>query len=154
MWFLSRGRKYVIYPKEYDTSFDDVRGQKPVVESVQEVVKLFRGFREFKKIGGYPPHGLLFEGPSGNRQDPDGQGGCGPGGRSLHLRTGQRFHQRLHGRRRSCRSRRCSARPRSLPGSTTAAVIFIDEIDAIGSRGGGMAMASVASARQSRITRA
>ena len=27
-WFLSRGRTYVIYPGEYDISFNDVRGQK------------------------------------------------------------------------------------------------------------------------------
>jgi ATP-dependent Zn protease len=64
-WFLSRGRTYVIYPGEYDINFDDVRGQKAAVEATQEVVKLFQGFKKFRKMGGYPPQGILLEGPPG-----------------------------------------------------------------------------------------
>jgi len=65
LWLMARGRSYIIFPHEYETNFADVRGQGPVVDSVKEVVKLFRGFQEFKKIGGFPPHGILFEGPPG-----------------------------------------------------------------------------------------
>ncbi|MCA1848614.1 MAG: AAA family ATPase, partial [Actinobacteria bacterium] len=64
-WFLSRGRTYVIYPGEYDVSFKDVRGQKAAVEATQEVVRLFQGFKKFRKMGGYPPQGILLEGPPG-----------------------------------------------------------------------------------------
>jgi cell division protease FtsH len=64
-WFLSRGNDYVIYPNEYDTSFDDVRGQPAAVEATQEVLRVFEGFKDFKQMGGYPPHGILFEGPPG-----------------------------------------------------------------------------------------
>ena len=30
-WFLARGRTYIIFPGEYDATFDDVRGQKAAV---------------------------------------------------------------------------------------------------------------------------
>ena len=48
-WFMSRGRTYVIYPGEYDVTFDDVRGQPAIVDATKEVVKLFQGFKEFRK---------------------------------------------------------------------------------------------------------
>lgn len=47
-WFLARGNDYVIYPNEYDTTFDDVRGQPAAVESTKEVMRVFEGFKEFK----------------------------------------------------------------------------------------------------------
>ena len=35
-WFLARGQTYVIYSREYDVSFDDVRGQPEIVELTKE----------------------------------------------------------------------------------------------------------------------
>ena len=55
----------MIYAGEYDVSFSDVRGQKAPVEATREVVSLFRGFKKFRKMGGYPPQGILLEGPPG-----------------------------------------------------------------------------------------
>src|SRR5881396_2958092 len=46
-WFLARGNNYVIYPNEYDVSFDDVRGQPAAVNSTKEVLRLFQGFKDF-----------------------------------------------------------------------------------------------------------
>ncbi|MDG6146454.1 hypothetical protein NF717_12495, partial [Lactococcus formosensis] len=43
-WFLARGGTYVIYPREYDVTFDDVRGQPEIVESTKEALTLFQGF--------------------------------------------------------------------------------------------------------------
>jgi ATP-dependent Zn protease len=42
-----------------------VRGQKAAVEATKEVVRLFQGFKKFRKMGGYPPQGILLEGPPG-----------------------------------------------------------------------------------------
>ena len=44
-WFLARGQTYVIYPREYDVTFDDVRGQPEIVESTKEALTLFLGFK-------------------------------------------------------------------------------------------------------------
>lgn len=141
MWILSRGRKYVIYPKEYDTTFEDVRGQKPVVDSVQEVVKLFRGYREFKKIGGYPPHGLLFEGPPGTGKTLMAKAVAGQVGVPFIYAPASGFTSAFMGggiMQIAMLFRKAKKFARIYDGC----VIFIDEIDAIGSRGGGMAMAS------------
>src|SRR5437763_674094 len=64
-WFMSRGRTYAIFPGEYDVTFDDVRGQPAIVDATKQVVKLFQGFKDFRKRGGYPPQGILFDGPPG-----------------------------------------------------------------------------------------
>lgn len=133
-WFLSRGRSYVIMPREYDVTFDDVRGQKPVVESVKEVVKLFRGFREFKKIGGYPPHGLLFEGPPGTGKTLLAKAVAGTVGVPFIYTPASGFANMFMGignLRVAMLFRKAKKFARVYEG----AVIFIDEIDAIGSRG-------------------
>lgn len=140
-WFLSRGRAYTIFPNEYDVSFDDVRGQKPVVQSVQEVVKLFRGFREFKKIGGYPPHGLLFEGPPGTGKTLMAKAVAGTVGVPFIYTPASGFANMFMGignLRVALLFRKAKKYARIYDG----AVIFIDEIDAIGSRGAMPAVAS------------
>lgn len=134
-WFLSRGRTYVIYPKEYDVTWDDVRGQKPVVESVQEVVKLFRGFREFKKLGGYPPHGILFEGPPGTGKTLMAKAVAGTVGVPFIYTPATGFANMFLGvgnLRVALLFRKAKKFARKYDG----AVIFIDEIDAVGARGG------------------
>ena len=143
MWILSRGRKYVIYPKEYDTSFDDVRGQKPVVDSVQEVVKLFRGFREFKKIGGYPPHGILFEGPPGTGKTLMAKAVAGQVGVPFIYAPASGFTSAFMGGG-IMQIAQLFRKAKKFARIYDGCVVFIDEIDAIGSRGGGMAMASEA----------
>jgi cell division protease FtsH len=140
IWFLSRGRKYVIYPHEYDVSFSDVRGQKPVVDSVQEVVKLFRGFREFKKLGGYPPHGILFEGPPGTGKTLLAKAVAGEVGVPFIYAPASGFTNTMMGAgilQISMLFRKAKKFARLYDGC----VIFIDEIDAIGSRGPGTSMA-------------
>lgn len=146
-WFLSRGRNYVIYPHEYDVTWEDVRGQQPVVESVQEVVKLFRGFRDFKKLGGYPPHGLLFEGPPGTGKTLMAKAVAGTVGVPFLYTPATGFANMFLGignLRVAMLFRKAKKFARKYDG----AVIFIDEIDAIGSRGG-IQMASTPSNTQS-----
>jgi cell division protease FtsH len=152
-WFLSRGRTYTIFPNEYDVTFDDVRGQKPVVESVQEVVKLFRGFREFKKIGGYPPHGLLFEGPPGTGKTLMAKAVAGVVGVPFIYAPASGFANMFMGIG-NLRVMMLFRKAKKFARIYDGAVIFIDEIDAIGSRGGGgMAMASSPHGRDGRVDR-
>jgi len=134
-WFLSRGRTYTIYPKEYDVTFEDVRGQEPVVESVQEVVKLFRGYRDFKKIGGYPPHGLLFEGPPGTGKTLMAKAVAGTVGVPFIYTPASGFANMFFGIG-NLRVAQLFRKAKKFARIYDGAVIFIDEIDAIGSRGG------------------
>jgi cell division protease FtsH len=133
-WFLSRGNDYVIYPNEYDTSFDDVRGQPAAVESTKEVLRVFEGFRDFKQMGGYPPHGILFEGPPGTGKTLMAKAIAGASGVPFLFATGSGFANMFIGIG-NLKVRKLFKKARVMSDKYGGAVIFIDEIDAVGSRG-------------------
>jgi cell division protease FtsH len=134
-WFLARGNDYVIYPNEYDTSFDDVRGQPAAVESTKEVLRVFEGFKDFKQMGGYPPHGMLFEGPPGTGKTLMAKAIAGASGVPFLFATGSGFSNMFLGIG-NLKVRRLFRKARNMSDKYGGAVIFIDEIDAVGSRGG------------------
>jgi len=134
-WFLSRGNDYVIYPNEYDTSFDDVRGQPAAVEATKEVMRVFEGFKDFKQMGGYPPHGILFEGPPGTGKTLMAKAIAGASGVPFLFATGSGFANMFIGIG-NLKVRRLFKKARVKSDKYGGAVIFIDEIDAVGSRGG------------------
>jgi cell division protease FtsH len=134
-WFLSRGNDYVIYPNEYDTSFDDVRGQPAAVESTKEVLRVFEGFKDFKQMGGYPPHGILFEGPPGTGKTLMAKAIAGASGVPFLFSTGSGFANMFIGIG-NLKVRRLFKKARVQSDKYGGAVIFIDEIDAVGARGG------------------
>ncbi len=133
-WFLARGNDYVIYPNEYDTSFDDVRGQPAAVESTKEVLRVFEGFKDFKQMGGYPPHGILFEGPPGTGKTLMAKAIAGASGVPFLFATGSGFSNMFLGIG-NLKVRRLFKKARVMSDKFGGAVIFIDEIDAVGSRG-------------------
>ncbi|MGH2540366.1 MAG: AAA family ATPase [Actinomycetota bacterium] len=134
-WFLARGNDYVIYPNEYDTTFDDVRGQPAPVESTKEVLRVFEGFKDFKQMGGYPPHGILFEGPPGTGKTLMAKAVAGASGVPFLFATGSGFSNMFLGIG-NMKVRRLFRRARNMSDKYGGAVIFIDELDAVGSRGG------------------
>ena len=134
-WFLSRGRTYVIYPGEYDISFDDVRGQKAAVEATQEVVKLFQGFKKFTKMGGYPPQGILLEGPPGTGKTLLSKAIAGEVNVPFIYASASSFNNMFMGVS-NLRVMRLFSKARKFSERFGGAVIFMDELDAIGSRGG------------------
>ncbi|HZC19730.1 MAG TPA: AAA family ATPase, partial [Rubrobacteraceae bacterium] len=134
-WYLSRGRTYIIYPGEYDTNFDDVRGQKAAVEATSEVVKLFQGFKKFRKMGGYPPQGILLEGPPGTGKTLLSKAIAGEVNVPFIYASASSFNNMFMGVA-NLRVSRLFAKARKFSERFGGAVIFMDELDAIGSRGG------------------
>ncbi|MFM8944431.1 MAG: AAA family ATPase [Actinomycetota bacterium] len=134
-WFLARGNDYVIYPNEYDTSFDDVRGQPAAVDATKEVLRVFQGFKDFKQMGGYPPHGILFEGPPGTGKTLMAKAIAGATGVPFLFATGSGFSNMFLGIG-NLKVRRLFTKARNMSDKYGGAVIFIDEIDAVGARGG------------------
>jgi cell division protease FtsH len=130
-WFLARGNSYVIYPNEYDVSFDDVRGQDAAVSSTKEVLRLFQGFKDFKQMGGYPPHGILFEGPPGTGKTLMAKAIAGASGVPFLYATGSGFANMFIGIG-NLKVRRLFTKARHLSDKYGGAVIFIDELDAVG----------------------
>jgi cell division protease FtsH len=134
-WYLSRGQSYTIYPGEYDVGFDDVRGQPAIVDATKEVVKLFEGFKEFRKMGGYPPHGILFEGPPGTGKTLLGKAIAGDTNVPFLYSNGTAFTSMFMGIG-NMKIKSMFKKARRLSRDYDGAVIFIDELDAVaGSRG-------------------
>jgi cell division protease FtsH len=143
-WFLMRGTYYTIYPNEYDKTFDDVRGQPAAVESSKEVLRLFQGFKDFRQMGGYPPHGILFEGPPGTGKTLMAKAIAGASSVPILIADGSRFMNMFFGIG-NMKVRRMFSRARSMSDKYGGAVIFIDELDALGSSRGVVSDRSVRS---------
>jgi cell division protease FtsH len=136
-WFLARGTTYTVYPNEYDHTFDDVRGQPAAVRSTKEVLKLFMGFKTFRKMGGYPPHGILFEGPPGTGKTLMAKAIAGASGVPFLFASGSGFASTFIGIA-PLKVRRMFKRARAMSDKYGGAVIFVDELDALGASRGGV----------------
>ena len=143
-WFLSRGRTYVIYPREYDVTFDDVRGQPEIVASTKEALSLFQGFKKFRDAGGYPPHGILFEGPPGTGKTLLGKAIAGSAKVPFVYASGTSFVNMFMGIG-NLRIASLFRKARRLSKKYGGSVIFIDELDAVGGSRGAISNAMVAS---------
>jgi cell division protease FtsH len=141
-WFLMRGTYYTIYPNEYDKTFNDVRGQPAAVESSKEVLRLFQGFKDFKQMGGYPPHGILFEGPPGTGKTLMAKAIAGASSVPILIADGSRFMNMFFGIG-NMKVRRMFSRARSMSDKYGGAVIFIDELDALGAARGEISERSI-----------
>lgn len=133
--YMSRGRTYVIYPKEYDVSFDDVRGQQAAMNATKEVLRLFQGFKRFREMGGYPPHGILFEGPPGTGKTLLSKAVAGEAKVPFIYASGTSFANMFFGVG-NLRVAYLFKKARKMSERYGGAVIFLDELDAVGgSRG-------------------
>ena len=130
-WFMSRGRTYTLFPGEYDLSFDDVRGQSHIVGATKDVMRLFQGFKDFRKIGGYPPHGILLEGPPGTGKTLLAKAIAGETGVPFVYASGSSFTAMFLGVG-NLRIQRMFTKARRYSEKYGGCVIFIDEIDAVG----------------------
>ena len=139
-WYMSRGRTYAIYPGEYDVTFDDVRGQPAVVEATKEVVNLFQGFMDFRRMGGYPPHGILFEGPPGTGKTLLGKAIAGSSEVPFIYASGTSFSNMFFGVG-NLRVAYLFRKARKMSERYGGAVIFLDELDAVGGSRGGVSTA-------------
>src|SRR5262245_39472605 len=140
-WFLARGQTYVIYPREYDVGFDDVRGQPEIVDSTKEALTLFQGFKKFRDAGGYPPHGILFEGPPGTGKPLLGKAIAGSANVPFVYASGTSFNNMFMGVG-NLRIMRLFKKARKLSRKYGGAVIFLDELDAVGGTRGAVSSAS------------
>ncbi|MGH2674228.1 MAG: AAA family ATPase [Actinomycetota bacterium] len=141
-WFLARGTTYVVYPNEYDHTFDDVRGQPAAVRSTKEVLRLFQGFKNFKQMGGYPPHGILFEGPPGTGKTLMAKAIAGSARVPFLFASGSGFASMFMGIG-NLKVRKMFKKARSMSDKYGGAVIFIDELDALGGSRGMVSQRSV-----------
>ena len=141
-YILGRGRVYWVQPGETGVYFTDYRGNDQVLEVARRVVRLLQGAKAFKRMGGEITRGVLLEGPPGTGKSYLAQVianeasipfayASAPGFQNMFMGIGNLRVRMLYGK------------ARKLARKHGAAIIFIDEIDAIGmarsgQTGGGM----------------
>lgn len=134
-WFLSKSRTYEIMPGTEGVSFDDYKGQPELLEQARQVVTLLRGVKTFEDAGGEPLTGVLLEGPPGT--------GKTWLAKAISTEAGVPFYyvdtsslQGMFMGTSSLKVINMFNKARKAAKLYGAAVIFLDEIDTVGSRGG------------------
>ncbi|NND13747.1 MAG: AAA family ATPase, partial [Acidimicrobiia bacterium] len=137
---LGNGRSpHVLYaPDQIDISFDDVKGIGPVVAEVRHTLQVFLDHRKFSdRMGGRPRRGVLFEGPPGTGKTHVAKAMAREAGVPFLFVSSTSFQSMWYGMtgrkiRSYFRALRKAARREG------GAIGFIEEIDAIGAKRGGM----------------
>lgn len=134
-WFLSRSRTYEIMPGSEGVSFADYKGQPELLEQAKQIVTLLRGVSKFEKAGGEPLTGVLLEGPPGT--------GKTWLAKAISTEAGVPFFyvdtSSLQGMFVGTGAMKVGTmfrKARNAAKQYGASVIFLDEIDTVGSRGG------------------
>lgn len=125
--------KAKVYNVEKSTgiSFDDVAGQDEAKESLAEMIDFLKNPQKYQKIGAKQPKGALLVGPPGTGKTLLARAVAGEAGVVFYHLTGSEFVEMFVGVGASRVRDLFQTAKKSAP-----CIIFIDEIDAIGSRRG------------------
>ncbi|MDQ0424968.1 AAA family ATPase [Cellulomonas iranensis] len=125
-------------PEQVDVTLDDVVGIDPIVDDVRRSIDLFQTHRRFAdQMGGTPRRGLLFEGPPGTGKTLTAKAMAAEAGVPFLFVSATSFQSMYYGAtarkiRTYFRALRTAARKEG------GAIGFIEEIDAIALRRGGL----------------
>jgi cell division protease FtsH len=136
-WFLGRARMYTIWPGSATegVGFKDYRGQPELLDQAKQIVTLLRGVRVFEESGGEPLNGVLLEGPPGTGKTWLAQAISTEAGVPFFYLDGSSLQSMFMGIA-PLKVGNLYRKARRAAKDYGAAIVFIDEIDAIGSRGG------------------
>ncbi len=134
-WFVGRARMYTVWPGTEGVSFKDYRGHPEVLVQAKQIVKLLRGVRVFEEAGGEPLNGLLLEGPPGTGKTWLAQAISTEAGVPFFYVDASSMNSMFMGIA-PLKVARLYNKARKYARQYGASVVFIDEIDAIGARGG------------------
>ncbi|MFB6286486.1 MAG: ATP-dependent zinc metalloprotease FtsH [Candidatus Bipolaricaulia bacterium] len=134
---LSFGKSQAkLYTKEQsNVTFDDVAGIDEVREEVQEIVEYLRDPQRFVRIGAQIPRGVLMVGAPGTGKTLLGRAIAGESDATFFSISGSDFVEMFVGVGAS-RVRDLFKRAKEESKGETGAIIFIDEIDAVGRKRG------------------
>ncbi|MEM7479333.1 MAG: ATP-dependent zinc metalloprotease FtsH, partial [Planctomycetota bacterium] len=131
---FSRSTAKRFEPSDQQTTFKDVAGLEGVKADLEEIVEFLRAPEKFQKLGGRIPKGVLLNGPPGTGKTLLARAVAGEAGVPFYSVNGSEFIQMFVGVGAS--------RVRDLfqnAKENAPAIIFIDEIDAVGrQRGAGL----------------
>ncbi|XP_027078738.1 probable inactive ATP-dependent zinc metalloprotease FTSHI 4, chloroplastic isoform X2 [Coffea arabica] len=124
--------KFISAEEKTGITFDDFAGQEYIKRELQEIVSILKNEEEFQDKGIYCPKGVLLHGPPGTGKTLLAKAIAGEAGLPFFAANGTDFVEMFVGVAAS-RVKDLFASARSFAPS----IIFIDEIDAIGSKRGG-----------------
>ncbi|XP_054795844.1 probable inactive ATP-dependent zinc metalloprotease FTSHI 4, chloroplastic isoform X1 [Prosopis cineraria] len=124
--------KFISAEERTGVTFDDFAGQEYIKRELQEIVRILKNEEEFQDKGIYCPKGVLLHGPPGTGKTLLAKAIAGEAGLPFFAANGTDFVEMFVGVAAS-RVKDLFSNARSYAPS----IIFIDEIDAIGSKRGG-----------------
>ncbi|XP_057971299.1 probable inactive ATP-dependent zinc metalloprotease FTSHI 4, chloroplastic [Malania oleifera] len=124
--------KFISAEETTGVTFDDFAGQEYIKRELQEIVRILKNDEEFQNRGIYCPKGVLLHGPPGTGKTLLAKAIAGEAGLPFFAANGTDFVEMFAGVA-AARVKDLFASARSFAPS----IIFIDEIDAIGSKRGG-----------------
>ena len=132
---VGRNRATRIQPEEVGVTYKDVGGADEAIAELQEIIQFLKTPEQFAKLGGRIPKGVLLIGPPGTGKTLLAKATAGEAGVPFFETSGSEFVEMFVGVG--------AARVRDLfeqARKSAPAIVFIDEIDAIGqSRASGAA---------------
>ena len=142
--FLGRGRIYWVQPGETGVSFADYRGNDQILEVARRMVTILKGQSDVRQMGGTYTAGMLLEGPPGSGKSYLAQAIATEAALPFAYASAPGFSNMFFGVG-NLRVMMLYSKARKLAHKHGGAIVFIDEIDAIGmarssstSGGGGM----------------
>lgn len=121
------GKRKKTSKKDTGVRYEDVAGIDAIKEDIRVVLDILLGAERFKEMGAHPVKGVLLEGPPGTGKTLLAKAMAGEAGIPFYSANGAEFVEMFQGV--------AAARIRSLFAAArknAPAIIFIDEIDAIG----------------------
>jgi cell division protease FtsH len=130
---IGRSKATEVKPEEVGVTFKDVGGADEAIAELREIIEFLKAPQRFARLGGRIPKGVLLVGPPGTGKTLIAKATAGEAGVRFFETSGSEFVEMFVGVG--------AARVRDLfehARAAAPAIVFIDEIDAIGqSRGGG-----------------
>ncbi|MES1909137.1 MAG: hypothetical protein MHM6MM_001935 [Cercozoa sp. M6MM] len=121
-----------------EVCFDDVRGCDEVKSELEEIVEYLRDPEKFERLGGQLPRGVLLYGPPGTGKTLLAKAIAGEAQTAFFYAAASEFEEMFVGlgasRVRDLFERAKEASEELVDGVPRGAIIFIDELDAIGNR--------------------
>jgi cell division protease FtsH len=138
-WFLSRGGIDTIMPDEIETRFTDVKGQDATLAQMQETLVFLEDPDTIEAKGGYVPGGILLWGPPGTGKTLMAQAVAGETGKPFVAVEPSAFVQMFMGVG-VLKVKSLYRKLRKLAMRYGGVIVFFDEADSLGSRGGSVAV--------------
>jgi cell division protease FtsH len=143
-WFLSRGGVDTYMPDDIETRFTDVKGQDSVLDRVKENMIFLDDPESIEDRGGYVPGGILLWGPPGTGKTLMAQAVAGETAKPFVFVDPGAFINMFMGVG-ILKVKGLYRKLRRLAGRYGGVIVFFDEADSLGNRGG-MAQGGVSGA--------